>query len=258
MPIFAKVVASVVALLSIPVFGTAVIGANYFSAITDHITDVFHGNQTATVVSLNAPNWARGTPLAVPVSVTIASSTYTSAASGLASSTRFAFEVAALDANGTTTLSSPLTFTTDASSTQNAPEVLNISWVPVTGATGYAIYFSSTTPDAYSQYFYATTSNTYYFATSSGAIVGSYTNTDTTAYSTLVSPNAPSYINGGNGTATSTTIASTTALQVGGNFGAVTQSTTTACLTANNGVIFYNLSNNILWLCKSGTWTAIK
>jgi hypothetical protein len=258
MPIFTKTIASIVALLSIPVFGSAVIGASYFSAVLHHLTDVAHGTQTSTDVSVNAPNWASGAPLVTPIATTVASSSYTSAASGLASSTRFAFEIAAIDANGTTTLSNSLAYTTDASNTQSAPEVLNISWTPVQGATGYAIFISSTTPDNFGQFFYATTSSTFYFATTSTATGGTYTNTDTTAYSTLINPLAPSYINGGNGTATSTTIASTTALQVNGNFSAVSQGTTTACLAGNNGVVFYNLANNVLWLCKNGTWTAIK
>jgi hypothetical protein len=256
MPIFTKVIANVATLLAIPIFGTAIISASYFSPFLQHLTDVIHGNQTSTVVSNNAPNWSIGTPLTMAVISTVATSSYTSAASGLASSTRFSFEVAAYDANGTTTLSTASAFTTDASNTQNAPEVLNVSWTPVPGATGYAIYFSSTTPDNFSQYFYATTTSTYYFATSSGAIVGSYTNTDTTAFSTLINPGGTSYINGGNGNAT-TSVASSTALEVNGSVRAQSNGTTTSCYSATKGQIFFNIQNGKEWGCNGSAWVAI-
>src|SRR5437016_5911666 len=107
MPLFTKVAAGIAALLSIPVFGVAIIGANYSSAILNHLVDIVQGANTNTVVSLNAPNWGNGIPLAVPVATTISTST----GSSLASSTPFSFEIAALDGNGTTTVSNNISQT---------------------------------------------------------------------------------------------------------------------------------------------------
>ena len=54
-------------------------------------------------------------------------------------------------------------------------------------------------------------------STTSGALTGSYTKSDTTAFSVLLNPNGPDYING-NSTATSSVAATSTSLQVNGNF----------------------------------------
>src|SRR3954454_6262703 len=114
MPLFTKNTL-IAALLAIPVFGTAVIGANYSSVITHHLVDITNGANTQTVSSLNASNWAAGIPLSVPAGTTAA----TSSGGTVASSTAFIFAVAALDGYGTTTLGTPATVTTDAPGSPN-------------------------------------------------------------------------------------------------------------------------------------------
>ena len=245
--------------VAVAVFFTGVSSVNYPGAILTHLVDIIHGKTTTTVVSSNSPGWAIGQPLFTPVETSIATSSYADATSGLASSTLWYFKIAALDGNGTTTLSGPLSQLTDASTTQSKPEVLNIKWVGVAGATGYSVYFSTTTP-SYDQYFYATTTGQFTFSTSTGSIAGTDTLTDGTAFSTLINPTGPSWIYGGNGTATSSVVASTTALRVNGPLAPVMTATTSSsvCVAATRGQMFYNVANDILWLCKSTGWTAVK
>ena len=233
---------------------------NYSSAILTHLVDIVNGKTTVTAVVLNAPNWSFAEPQFTPISSSIATSSYKDATSGLASSTTWFFGVAALDVSGTTTISDIKTITTDASTTQTKPEVINYSWTPVIGASGYAVYFSTTTPKL-NQYFYATTTGQFMFSTSTGSLSGSNTQTDTTAFSTWFNPIGPDYVNGGNGTATTSPVASTTAFQVNGAIAVISQSTTTPnCQQSNNGQMFYNVSNSHLWLCQGAgpAWTLIK
>jgi hypothetical protein len=246
--------------VAVAVYFGAVTAGNYQGTIFTHLVDIVNGNTTKTAVVLNSPAWSFAEPQFTPAIGTIATSSYGSAASGLASSTTYYFAVAALDVSGTTTLSSTLTITTDASNTQPTPEAINLTWTPVIGASGYAIYFSTST-NALNQYFYATTSGAYFFATSTGSFPGSNTQVDTTAFSTWFNPIGPDYINGGNGTATTSNVSSTTAFQVNGAFAAISQgSTTVSCLPSNNGQMFYSLSNGHLWLCQGAgpAWTLIK
>ena len=86
----------------------------------------------------------------------------------MASSTTEYFAVSALDGFGTTTVSNTVTSTTDASSTLLGAEAYEITWSPVPGSSGYAVFFG-TSPTALNKYFYATTSGAYYVAsTTSG------------------------------------------------------------------------------------------
>lgn len=246
-------------ILTIPVLASAIIGSAYaqYSPFTFHLTDVILGQNTTTVAAANAPNWGIGIPIAQPVVSSIATSSYGSAASGLASSTTYYFAIAAIAGNGTTTLSSGVTMTTDASTTQTNPEVVNLKWNALNGATGYAIYFSTTTP-LYNQYFLATTTGAYDFSTSTGSIGGTDVNTDSTAFSELINPNGPDIFNDSINISTSTVAASTTVIQANGTIDAVANGTTTACESDTVGSIFYNLANNHLWGCGSGgTWTKI-
>jgi hypothetical protein len=103
------------------------------------------------------------------------------------------------------------------------------------------------------QYFYATTSGKYLFTTSTGSLSGSYTKSDTTAFSTLINPLGPSFVEGANGTATSS-IASTTAFEVNGNFRAQSNGTTTACYSQTAGVVFYNTANSHESGCNGSAW----
>src|SRR5205807_2177446 len=97
MPLFIKSVTSLAALLSIPIFGSAVIGNSYSSPILHHLVDIVNGSNTQTVSSLNAPNWAGGIPLYQPT----ISSVSTTTGGTLTSGTQYYFEVAALDNTGT-------------------------------------------------------------------------------------------------------------------------------------------------------------
>lgn len=246
--------------VAVGIYFTSIIGANYQGAILNHLTDIVNGAITNTVVATNAPNWAYGTPLATPSASSIATSSYGSAASGLASSTPYTFAIAALDGSGTTTLSSTQTITTDASTTQNKPEVINVDWSAVEGATGYAVYFatsSNAASSALSQCFFATTTGQYTFATSTGSWPCSNTFSDTHAFSNLISSFGPSYLNGSNSTATSSVAASSTALQVGGPINAEASATTTNCYAATAGDVFYNTSNSHEWGCNGSAWTKI-
>src|ERR1700676_2117561 len=101
MPVFTRTFAIVAGLLSVPVFGVAVIGANYASPFLTHLADIVNGANTSVVVSTNAPNWEVGTPLPIIQGVNAATST----SGTLASSTTWYFEVSALDPQGTTTVS---------------------------------------------------------------------------------------------------------------------------------------------------------
>src|ERR1700682_5078246 len=178
----------------VSIFFTAVIGTSSTFPILDHIANIVQGSNTRTLVALNAPNWGFGQPLATPAIATIATTT----GGTLASSTPISFEIAALDGDGTTTVSLPTSLTTDAAGTLGA-EAINLSWSPVAGGQGYAIYVSTTTPANYNVYWLATsTSGTFtYTSTSTGALTGSYTKEDTTAFSTRILPGSNSFFNGG-------------------------------------------------------------
>lgn len=246
--------------MTVLIYFSSVIGANYQGAILNHLADVVNNNVTTAVVATNAPNWGVALEMpSVPVA-TIATSSNPTAASGLASSTPYTFEIAALDGSGTTTLVSSATITTDASNTQPLPEDINLTWNTVNGATGYAIYFATSTavPSAgLGQYFFATTSGQFTFSTSTGSLTGSYTKNDTTAFSEMLNPNGSDIFNDSLSTATSSKAASTTAVQINGTVDAITTATTTACETDTAGVIFYNTANSHLWGCNGTAWTKI-
>lgn len=235
----------------------SVTGGTYSGAILEHLVDEITGSTTQTTVALNAPNWSLGLPLSAPyASTTITAATST--AGTLASSTPYTFAVAALGGlNGTTTLSDPMTATTLASTTGAGPQVLNVYWAPVPGATGYVVFFAtSSTATTYTQYFVATTTNQLTFATSSGALAGSNTLSVGTAFAAKFNPAGLSYINGNNGTAT-TTVASSSALDLNGNVRAISNSTTTNCYAATAGAVFYNTANSHEWGCNGAAWQKI-
>lgn len=254
MPLFTKTVAALTALLSIPVFGTAIIAANYQSPILTHLVDIINGNDTQTVSSLNAPNWSIGVPLANPVGVSAATST----GGTMASSTAVYFAVAALDGTGTTTISSVVTATTDASSTLLAAEGFNVSWGAVPGATGYAVYVGSSASNLAS-YFLATSTNgapnrTIYIAsTTANALTGSNTLTDTTAFSVKINPLGTSYFNGGKvGVGTSTPLAN---LDIASGTVRAIGASTSTCNSTNAGAIqFQSTSGHFYGCLSSGTW----
>src|SRR3979409_1004009 len=97
----------------VAIYFSSIIGGNYQGAILNHLASLVQGVNTRTVVALNAPNWGSGQPLATPQVASIATTT----GGSLASSTAISFEVAALDGDGTTTVSTASSVTTDASTT---------------------------------------------------------------------------------------------------------------------------------------------
>ena len=234
----------------------ATTASNYPGAILSHLVDIVKGNQTNTVAAQNSPNWSFGQPLFTPIATSVATSSYGAATSGLASSTTWYFAVAALDGNGTTTISNTLSQKTDASTTQAYPEVINLKWSAVTGATGYAVYFSTSTPTL-NNYFYATTTSFYGFATSTGSYAGANTQQDTTAYSTMINPLGSDWVSGWNTSATSSPTASSTSFQVNGAINVTAPATTTNCFAATAGQVFYNRANNHEWGCNGSSWTVI-
>lgn len=258
MPLFTKTFGLVAGALVVPVFGASIIAANYGYPFLTHLIDVVQGNNTVTVESTNAPNWGRATSMFVPLFSSSATTSTGTAATGLASSTTYTFAIEAFDGNGTTTISAPVTVTTDASNTQAYPEAITLSWSPIAGATGYGICFAtSTTITGQSQMFYATTSNQYTFATSTNSIYNPCTNTDTTAFSNIINPIGPTVFNGFNLTATTTKAASTTAVQINGAVVITANATTSACYADTAGTIFYNKANSHEWGCNGVSWSKI-
>lgn len=253
MPLLTKTFQIVAGLLIIPVFGTAILAGGYQSPFTFHLADIITGSNTNVVAATNAPNWSVAVPMYQVVSIAAATTT----GGTMASSTTEVFAIAALDGTGTTTLSAPVSATTDASTTLLGSEAYEITWSPVVGATGYAIYFGPTT-SSLANYFLATTTNAFYLAsTTVGDLTGSYTKSDTTAFSVKINPQGSSYINGANGTATTTAAASTTAWQINGNIVAISAATTSGCVAADAGQMFYNTSNGHEWGCSGTTWIKI-
>jgi hypothetical protein len=244
--------------VTVAIYFSSILGSQYQGAILSHLEDIINGTNTTVAVSLNAPNWGFGIPIPTPQLSSIATSSNPTAASGLASSTPYTFAVVALDGTGTTTLSNPLTITTDASNTQPLPEDIQVKWANVNGATGYAIFFAtSSNATKFTQYFLATTSTQYTFATSTGSIAGSYTRNTTTAFTELLNPNGPDIFNDNTPNATSSIAASTTALQVGGTVDATASATTTACESDTAGSVFFNQANKHEWGCDGTTWNKI-
>ena len=246
--------------VTVAVYLTSILGVNYANGILNHIEDIINGPNTSVVVTNNAPNWGFGLSIQSPINTSIATSSNGSAASGLASSTPYTFSVAALDGTGTTTLISYSTITTDASNTQAYPEDIVLKWTPVNGATGYAIYFGTTTNQtntALNQYFYATTSGQFTFSTSTGSKSGSYTKLTTTAFSELMNPNGPDIFNDNINNSTSTVAASTTVIQINGTVDMVSPATTTACEFDTAGAIFFNSTNKHEWGCDGTNWNKI-
>jgi hypothetical protein len=256
MPLLTRTFQIIAGLLTVPLFGAPIIGTSYPSPFLTHLVDITDGTQTLTDMSGNAPNWGFAVPL--PQVVGVASATSTDSGT-VASSTTFSFAVAALDQLGTTTLSSVTTITTDASTSPN--EEIQVSWTPVAGAQAYAIFFATgtvSTASGLNQYFLATSTVGYTFATSTGSKTGSYTKSDTTAFADLIQPNGVSYLEGDNGTATGSPIAASgTALEINGGLRVTEVGTTTSCDAQTAGTIIFNTRNSHLAGCNGTNWVII-
>jgi hypothetical protein len=246
--------------VSVLVYFGAITGGSYQGSILTHLVDLIQGSVTQTTVAVNSPAWSMGIPMQPPIISSVATSSNGSATSGLASSTPYVFQVAAIDSNGgTTTLGLSATITTDASTTQSSPEDLVLKWTPVNGATGYAIFFGTSTAvgSGLTQYFYATTSGQFTFSTSTGSLPGSFTINDSTAFSELINPLGTEVFNDSINNATSSRPASTTAMQINGTAVMSASATTTACESDTAGAVFFNTANKHEWGCDGTTWNKI-
>jgi hypothetical protein len=147
-------------------------------------------------------------------------------------------EVAATSLTGTSSPSNEYATTTDVN------ENLQISWPPIPGATGFAIYVSTTTAGNEKGVLYATST--------SGAVNNYYSITSTSSVIYALPVQSGSGYLASLGSATSTIQAPIIA--------AVSSATTTACSASINGAQFYNTSNAHLWLCTGAGpgWTLIK
>jgi hypothetical protein len=147
-------------------------------------------------------------------------------------------EVVATSLTGTSSPSNEYATTTSAN------ENLQLTWPTIPGATGYAVYVSTTTPGNEQGVLYATSTsgavNTYYSLTSTTSVIYSIPSQSGSGYLTSI------------GSATSTIQAPIIA--------AVSSATTTNCSASINGAQFYNTANSHLWLCTGAGpgWTLIK
>lgn len=144
------------------------------------------------------------------------------------------FEVAALTITGTSSPSNEIATTTVAGSSR-----IQLTWPAVPGATGYAVYFGTTTPGSENAYFMATSSaNTFY----------TFTSTSSPTFYPVPVQGAGYYSQQGSGTTT---------LDTTGLIRSQSAATTT-CTTALAGAMFYSTANSHLWLCTGGNWAVIK
>ena len=119
------------------------------------------------------------------------------------------------------------------STTTSKTEALQITWPAVPGASGYAIYFGTSTPNSEKAYFVATSTN--------GAVNTVYTLTSTSSPNYDLLPHISTGFYSQIGSASSS-------VATAGNILTQSAATTTPCTTALNGSIFYNTANAHLWL----------
>lgn len=177
------------------------------------------------------PTWSINEPLQPPVLATTATTT----GGALGSNSTLYFRVAAITASGTTTASSEIATTTGPANT-----AIKLNFTPVANATGYVLYYGTTTPGSEIAYQATTTPSMVFTSTStpSYALPQGFT----TAFAAQLS-----------GTAS-------TSIDAYGPVRAQLSATTSACTASLNGDIFYSTANAHLWLCTGAgpTWTLIK
>lgn len=156
---------------------------------------VFAARTATPLVSSLFPNSAVYVNMAAP-SVFLPNATTTGS---LGTNQTLYFQVTALDGQGESTGANVVGTTTAASVTEG----LQLTWLPVIGAFGYKVYFSTSTPLTLTQYFAATSTagipNLYYTFTSTSSPVYAPGGqpTSNTAYGTLISGINNSYLLGG-------------------------------------------------------------
>jgi hypothetical protein len=211
-----------------------VAGSGIASAATSFTYQTFQKLIGTNNVVPISPSYSYATQLQQP-SVTAASST----PGGSLTGGRIVAEVVATTPFGTSSPSAEIATTTNPSTS------LQLSWPTIPGATGYAVYFGTTTPGSEQAYLVATSTN--------GAVNTYYTLTSTTSPNYDVRP----HINTGFYTQLGSASSS---IATAGNIQTSAAATTTSCTAALNGSIFYNTANAHLWLCTGAgpTWALIK
>jgi len=187
------------------------------------------GTNNAQIIPV-FPSWSVNIPLSPPTSFAAASST---AHGSLAQGYPLYFKVAAINAVGTTTSTTEIATTTQAANTN-----IDLSWTAVPGATGYAIYYSTTTPGAENAYQMATTSNNYDFTSTSSPAYAKPLGFPTAFSIQLANTATPLTINGFSASAIATTTSA-----IGG--GALTAG---ACATATSTIPFGTLSSTTVFM----------
>lgn len=169
------------------------------------------------------------------------------------------FLVTALDGQGETTGGNYVGTTTIASS------ALQLTWPAVNGATGYRVYYSTSTPAVgpqFLQYDAATSTgsvpNLYFTmtATSSPTAYVATQPTSNTAYGVKLNSTGSSYIVGGSlGISTSSPAM---ALDVASGTMRAYSVSTSSCAAVNDGAIFYNAKDFHLYVCEQTVWQILK
>jgi hypothetical protein len=147
-------------------------------------------------------------------------------------------EIAATSLTGTSSPSNEYATTT------SSGENLQLTWPTISGATGYAVYVSTTTPGNEQGVLFATSTN--------GAV--------NTSYSLATTSSVTYAIPSQSGTGYLASIGSATSTIQAPIITAVSSATTTNCTASINGAQFYNTANSHLWLCTGAGpgWTLIK
>jgi hypothetical protein len=174
------------------------------------------------------------------------------------STTPLSFVVTATDGQGETVVSNVVATTTAASST------LQLTWPAVTGAQGYNVYFSTSSPASSPQFlqrFAATstsgTPNAYYTLTSTSSpvfVTGLPTSNTAYAFNAKQSTGIGWFLgNFGIGTSSPQV-----ALDVASGTMRAFSNSTSTCAAINDGAVFYNSKDFHLYVCEQSTWQLIK
>lgn len=152
-------------------------------------TPVLTGLFPSATVSINLP---------VPTSFSIGNATTTGSVYSNNGNALY-FQVVALDQAGGTSFATTLL----GSSTVNQAHGWQITWNNVPGAMNYRVYFSTSTPQAVTQYFNASSTaglanNFYWFQSTSSPVFVSNNPTTNTGYVLNLNSYGPSWLNGGN------------------------------------------------------------
>jgi len=182
------------------------------------------------------PTWSVNIPLATPTNFASATST---TGGSLTANSKMYFEVVAINATGTSTPSSEIATTTYMASSR-----FHLTWTPVPGATGYAIFYSTSTPGAENAYQIATTTNAFDFTSTSTPTYATPPGFPTAFAVQLTNGTNPIQVNGIN----VSPLATTTAALGGGALGAG------KCATATSTLAVGSVSSSTVFLTTPQTY----